>query len=438
MVHSNQIDVAGLFDRNDGTMDARIYSDPEIYNLEMEKIFARSWLFLGHEGQFPKFGDYLVTTMAEDSVIVSRQGDGSIAVFLNQCRHRGNRLCLADAGNSKSFRCTYHGWVYDSAGRLVGMPHEADGYRNQLNKAEWGAVRVPRVETYKGLVFGNWDAEAADLVTALGDIAFYLDAVIDCADGGIELTGPHRHHVAGNWKWQAEQHATDFYHAAVSHTSAFAALAPEGAPPPSYEFVFSPDEEGYQVGLPKLGHGASGWVLNRNDGLVARELNFPPEPAPEYLGGVAVEQMRKRLGDTRTDHMGSLVFTVFPNLSLHRGARYLRIWQPRGPNKTEVWHYMILDKNMPDDVKAAVARGNSYSFTASGMLEQDDSENVALCHRGTSEGTISRRTRLNMQMGLGSGGPHPDYPGVINHIYAEEGARAFYSHWQDMLLGVDA
>lgn len=432
--NSREVDVASVFDRETGTMDATIYSDPAIYQLELERIFARSWLFLGHEGMIPKFGDYIVTTMAEDSVIVSRQGNGSIAVFLNQCRHRGNRLCLADMGNSKSFRCTYHGWVYDNAGRLVGMPHEADGYHNELNKAEWGAVQVPRVQTYKGLIFGNWDPDAPALATALGPVAWYIDSIVDSSEGGIELTGPHRHTVSGNWKWQAEQHGTDFYHAAVSHTSAFAALAPEGAPPPSYEYVFSADEQGLQFGMPEHGHGASGWVFGRNDGLVAQALQFPPAPAPEYLAGPARDEMRERLGDVRTDQMGSLVFTVFPNVSFHRGARYLRVWNPRGPDHCEVWHYMILDKDMPEDVKAAVARGGTYSFTASGMLEQDDSENVAFCHLGSSQGFMSRKTRFNMQMGLGHGGPHPNYPGKINYIYAEEGARAFYSHWQDMLM----
>nr|WP_238839196.1 aromatic ring-hydroxylating dioxygenase subunit alpha [Sphingobium wenxiniae] len=428
---TQDLNIIDLFDRENGIVKASIYSDPDVYKLEMERIFSRSWLFLGHEGQIPKFGDFLVTTMAEDSVIVSRQGDGTITAILNQCRHRGNRLCLADMGNSKSFRCTYHGWVYNSAGGLVGMPHETDGYHNKLNKAEWGAIRVPRVEIHKGLIFGNWDAEAPALSAALGDVAWYLDAFLDGAEGGIELSGPHRHHVKCNWKWQAEQHGTDFYHAAISHNSALTALNPPGAPPTSFEYTQTPDETGYQFGMPELGHGAAGWFPARNDGLV----RFAPAPAPAYLGGPAREEMRARLGDIRTDEMGSLVMTVFPNLSLNRAARYLRVWQPRGPNRTEVVHYIILDKKMPEEVKDAIVRGTSFSFNASGLFEQDDSENVALCHRGASEGHISRQTPLNVQMGLGFGGPHPDFPGQINHVYAEEGARAFYSHWQDLLMG---
>ncbi len=418
-------------------LKASIYSDPAIYELELEKIFARSWLFLGHEGQIPKFGDYITTTMAEDPVIVSRQGDGSVIAFLNQCRHRANRLCLSDRGNSKSFRCTYHGWVYDNAGHLINMPHEA-GYHGALDKSSWGATRVPRVEVYKGLIFGNWWADAPDLRTSLGEVAWYLDAFVDGAEGGVELLGPQRHVTSCNWKWQAEQHATDNIHVAVSHASAFNAVTPPEAIRPSFEHVFHPEEKGHQFGFPQHGHGASGWYVDMNDGEVAQVVKFPPAPAPDYLAGPARDEMRERLGDLRTDHLGGIVMTLLPNLSLNRVAHYLRVWQPRGPNHTEVWNFAIVDRNAPQEVKDAIVRGVSYSFTASGIFEQDDSENIAMCHRGASEGFIARQTRLNMSMGLGKGGPHPDFPGQINDVYSEEGGRAFYTRWQDMLLGDDA
>jgi phenylpropionate dioxygenase-like ring-hydroxylating dioxygenase large terminal subunit len=114
--------IRSLFDERAGTISPNIYADPAIYELELERVFARSWLVVAHESQLPGPGDFLASYMAEDPVIVIRQKDGSVKVLLNQCRHRGMKLCRTDQGRARGFICSYHGWAYDTAGNLVNVP----------------------------------------------------------------------------------------------------------------------------------------------------------------------------------------------------------------------------------------------------------------------------------------------------------------------------
>lgn len=157
-------EILGMIDETRGIYNPKIYTDESLYKLEMERIFARTWICVGHESMIPKAGDFMTAYIGEDPVVVVRQKDGGIRVFLNQCRHRGMRICRADSGNAKAFTCSYHGWAYDASGKLVSVPMEQEAYGGCLDKAEWSPKQA-RVETYKGLMFANWDADAPDLDT---------------------------------------------------------------------------------------------------------------------------------------------------------------------------------------------------------------------------------------------------------------------------------
>ena len=135
-----------------GRVDRRIFWDSAIYEQELERIFARSWLFVAHESQLEKPGSFLTTYMGEDSVIVTRGDDRKINVFLNSCPHRGNRVCFADSGESRSFTCNYHGWAFGLDGALKKMP-KMGLYKSTpgFNFNDWG-LKPARVESYKGLV----------------------------------------------------------------------------------------------------------------------------------------------------------------------------------------------------------------------------------------------------------------------------------------------
>ncbi len=126
-----------LVDLDRGVVSRDIFVSDAIYQQEQEQIFARTWLFVGHESQIPNPGDYFVSCMGEESVILTRDAQGDIHIFLNTCRHRGMKVCRYDAGNTNVFTCPYHGWSFATDGRLVGVPYFKEAYRSQLDRSQW-------------------------------------------------------------------------------------------------------------------------------------------------------------------------------------------------------------------------------------------------------------------------------------------------------------
>ncbi len=416
-----------LIDLTKGDIHRGIFSDPQTFELELERIFAKCWLLLGHESMLPKVNDFFTTYMGRDPVIVTRKGDGSIGCYLNMCRHRGNRVCRADAGNARAFSCPFHGWTFSNDGRLSNVPGYKEIYLEKLDLDAHGLVPVAKLASYKGLLFATFDRNAPSLEDYLGDMAWYLDMILDRREGGIEfLPGTHKWLVHTNWKFPVDNFIGDSYHGPVSHKSAWVSGF-EGMPRRKSGYGY----EGFQVN-PGKGHGFGvRWAENRDQVF---EMSLP-----EFLD---YEQSRldesiQRLGDLRGMHFSPMHGSIFPNVSLLWQGSAIRVWHPKGPKLTEAWGWCFVDKAAPEAYKREKALHMLQRHGTSGTWEADDVDNWVQCH-GSSEGYVATRYPQNLEMGLGDEiddprSIHPDIRGRLGRFQSEINQRGFYQHWAQMM-----
>jgi nitrite reductase/ring-hydroxylating ferredoxin subunit len=206
------IDPASLVDAEGRPVDDKLFDDYEVYTLELQRIFTRCWLFLGHESQIPEPGDFVQSRLGYQPMILARNAEGEIRAYRNYCRHRGYRVCHEDKGHGTQFMCDLHGWTYDLDGRLTGAYGYDEPSFTDLDQHQWGLIPVAQVATYKGLIFGTYDPEAVPFEQYLGGNRPALDRMLDQLPSGTNFAGAvFKWTIKTNWKIGADTvRAADF------------------------------------------------------------------------------------------------------------------------------------------------------------------------------------------------------------------------------------
>ena len=367
-------DYSSLVER--GRVHRRFYTDPAVFEEEKARIFRRVWLWLGHESQLARPGDFFAARLAGERVIVARHTDGRIYAFHNRCSHRGAEVCPATAGNTRNFVCPYHAWTYRTDGSLASVPLDK-GYEADFQKraATLALEPVARVASYRGFLFGSHAASGEDLETFLGpQVCAAFDNFVDRApDGAVEMAGGKTiQRYRGNWKLQIEN-SIDLLHPRILHRSAVDAAdrADHGGREPSIE-----------------------WDIVKANGLTLREwdsLRIAALPNGHcWMGGFLTRSidenalqaryrrlMVERHGERRAAEI--LAFDrhntiVYPTLLVNSRLAQIRVLHPVSVECTEQHGYIFRLKGAPDEMFEAAVRMVNTNNSPSSIVTSDDHE----------------------------------------------------------------
>lgn len=406
---------------SDDRVAGSLYTDPEVFELELERIFHRTWVWVAHESEIPEAGSFKTATIGRQPVIVNRDRKGDFNVLLNRCRHRGASVCEIPKGKANGFTCPYHSWSYALDGRLRGIPYP-DGYDADLDKKDLPLQRL-RVESYAGMIFASFDPDIEPLEDYLGDAKPWIDLFMKQGAGyPIKVQGEHRFRFRGNWKIQLEN-TTDGYHFPIVHRSWMSSVDAETADMLS----FMTDDQAVTHALDN-GHSVAIMVpehvdLDYDDGTEELQERFDHVVA-ELSKTMPPEKVRRIV---RSMHGAGFNLNIFPNVAM--SMSFFRVLQPISVDETEIRHIALGLDGGPEIVNRERLRIHEHFQGPFGFGSPDDAEAWDRVQRGATgapDMPIMVNRGLNRES-LDSDGHR------TSHVTDETGMREAYAMWKRMM-----
>jgi p-cumate 2,3-dioxygenase subunit alpha len=393
-------------------------ADEAVFHDELRSIFDRCWLYVGHESEIPKPGDFRARDVGNRPLVFWHGNDGVRRVFYNSCRHRGALVCRVHEGNSKTMSCFYHAWTYGSDGALNGLPDE-EGFGPNFDRANMSLVSPAKVDSYRGFVFACFDPKAVDLRTYLAGAAEHIDLIADQAEAMEVVPGAHEYSADANWKLFVEN-SLDGYHLLPVHITYFEYLE---------------KAEGVRPNLGGLNEAidlGNGHATVRMRGPWARPVaRWTPalgEQNRERVEAAYADLVRKH-GPERADSIGRVDRSVmiFPNLIiLDMMGIVIRKVEPTSAGHTKITQWSLATAG--EDVEMRARRlANFITFQGpGGFATPDDLEALEACQAGF-------RTGAGVPWSDISRGMHREHCGQSCGTSDERQMRAFWRQWQSLM-----
>ncbi|WP_175863206.1 aromatic ring-hydroxylating dioxygenase subunit alpha [Burkholderia cepacia] len=364
----------------------RLYTDPAIFALEMERIYGRAWIYVGHESQVKTAGDYHTTRIGDQDVVMVRASDGTIHVIYNRCPHKGAKVVPdGDGSVGKFFRCPYHAWTFRHDGTHLSVPLR-NGLQNTCfdpKHPDFSMRRVARVDSYRGFVFASQSNDGPDLRTFLNGVVSSIDNLCDRSPvGEVEVTGGvFRVLQRSNWKVFYEN-LHDTMHAPVTHessvVSARAQAAEMGAMP--FELLImdgngEPYEFWEKLELRAYAYG-HGYMEGIFDPAAAERDSVSSAHFAVLAEVYGEERARRILGMNRHNTV------IYGSGSPHTVFQQFRVIRPIAVDRTLVEIQLFRLKGAPDAVfDRALTYANVINSPSSNVMP-DDVEVYARCQEG--------------------------------------------------------
>lgn len=363
-------------EKGDYRLHRSVFTNEELFELEMKHIFEGNWIYLAHESQIPNNGDYYTTYIGRQPIIIARNKDGELNAIINSCSHRGAMLCRHKSGNKSTYTCPFHGWTFNNSGKLLKVKDPRDaGYPEGFNKdGSHDLKKVARFGNYRGFLFGSLNEDVLPLEEFLGETTKIIDMIVNQSENGLEvLRGASTYTFDGNWKLQAENGA-DGYHVTAVHWNYAATQQQRQA---------KNEADGIRaMSAGSWGNQGGGFYAYEHGHILLWTRWANPEDRPNYPHK---EEYAQKFGQATADWMvdRSRNLCLYPNVYLmDQFGSQIRVCRPIAVDKTEVTIYCIAPVGEAPEARAHRIRQYEDFFNASGMATPDDLEEFRSCQVG--------------------------------------------------------
>lgn len=364
-----------------------LFIDEEVFQLEMEHLFANTWVYVGHASQVPKPGDFFTTTVGDQPVLMIRQADGEVKVLHNRCPHKGVMVVNDTCGNAGRFlRCPYHAWNFKIDGSLLALPLKRGYEPTQFAKdeASQGMAAVGAVRNYRDFIFCRLNPEGVGFEEFFGESLTTLDNMVDRSpEGKLEVAGGVLRYMHDcNWKMLVDNQS-DTCHPMIAHESSAGTAvkvweeAPPGTKKPMAVELFAPFISPYEF---FEGMGIRVWENGHGHTGVSDSIHASYSDIPGYW-----DQMVQAYGEERAKHILGDVrhnTTYFPNIMVKGPIQTLRLFKPISANKTlvESWTFRLV--GAPDMLFERTLMYNRLINAPTSVVGHDDCEMYERAQQG--------------------------------------------------------